>query len=168
MADENNVGNDQMMEQVMSLSDPDPTSAAMTALVSRLRNKIYDNDPLKQILNNYKQEFSDSTLEGYITESWYEINEAEPQTSYSLEQFPKTALLLNGAVIQMCQSKGFLHLRNQISYNDAGFSVNLDDKSSAYAQWLGQFAQTYFAELARFKKKPPGFVGVGSPLRRWW
>lgn len=146
----------------MALEEP------MATYVSRLRNKLNDTDPLKQVLNNYQQEFSDDTLSGYITEAWYEINETEPQTSYSLDQFPKTALLLNGAVIQMCTAKGFLHLRNQISYSDAGFSVNLDDKSGAYAQWLSTFAQTYFTELTRFKKRAPGFVGVGSPLRRWW
>lgn len=155
-------------ETTATLDSPSTTTPQMAALVKRLRNKIMDNDPLMQILNNYQQEFSDDQLEGWITEAWYAINETEPETSYPLETFPKTALLLEGSVLQMCEGKGFLHLRNQISYNDAGFSVNLDDKSGVYAQWLAQLAQTYFNELTRFKRRPPGFVGVGSPLRRWW
>jgi hypothetical protein len=150
------------------MADTTPLVEPMLTYVKRFRGKILDDDPLKQILNNYKLEFSDDQLAGWITESWYAINETEPQTHYSLEQFPKTVLLLDGAVMQMLEAKGLLHLRNQISYNDAGFSVNLDDKSGMYAQWLAQKAQMYLQELTRFKRKPPGFVGVGSPLRRWW
>jgi hypothetical protein len=150
------------------MADTTPLAEPMVTYVKRLRGKILDNDPLKQILNNYQEEFSDDQLSGWVTEAWYAINETEPQTNYSLEQFPKTSLLLDGAVMQMLEAKGLLHLRNQVSYNDAGFSVNLDDKSGMYAQWLGQKAQLYLQELTRFKKRPPGFVGVGSPLRRWW
>lgn len=150
------------------MADSTPLTEPMATYVSRFRRKILDNDPLKQILNNYQQEFSDDDLSGWITEAWYAINETEPQTSYALDQFPKTVLLLDGAILQMCEAKGLLHLRNQVSYNDAGFSVNLDDKFSAYAQWLTLKEQTYLTELTRFKRRPPGFMGVGSPLRRWW
>lgn len=147
---------------------PNTDDPVMAGFIKRFRNKILDNDPLKQVLNNYQQEFSDDQVAGWITEAWYAINETEPVSYYAFDQFPKTSLLLDGAVLQMCESKGFLHLRNQLSYNDAGFSVNLDDKSSAYEQWLSLLQQTYLNELTRFKRRPPGFVGVGSPMRRWW
>lgn len=140
----------------------------MVALIGRFRSKVMDNNPLKQILNNFQQEFSDDEICGWITEAWYDINETEPQTFYAFDQFPKTALLLKGAIIEMCGGEGFLQLRNQVSYNDAGFSANLDDKSPAYEQWLSTFTQLYQAELTRFKRKAPSFVGVGSPLRRFW
>lgn len=156
------------MAGLMKTDPPVPLTEPMATYVKRLRRKILDNDPLKQILNNYQQEFSDDDLSGWVEEAWYAINETEPQTNYSLEQFPKTALLLDGAMLQMLEAKGLLHLRNQVSYNDAGFAVNLDDKSGMYAQWLTQKVQLYLQELTRFKRRPPGFVGVGSPLRRWW
>jgi hypothetical protein len=150
------------------MTEATPLSEPMATYVRRFRRKVLDNDPLKQILNSYKQEFSDDDLVGWIEESCYMINETEPQTGYSIEQFPKTSLLLDGALMQMLEAKGLLHLRNQLSYNDAGFSVNLDDKSGAYAQWLSQKTMMFNQELVRFKRRPPRFVGVGSPMRRWW
>lgn len=141
----------------------------MANYVRRFRRKTLDTDPLKNVLNDYKLEFSDDEIAGWIEESWYMINEAEPRTFISLDTFPKTALLLDGAMIVMFEAKGLLHLRNQLSYSDAGFSVNLDDKSGHYAQWLATKATLFFQELRQFKRsRVPRFRGVGSPLRRWY
>ena len=139
----------------------------MITLVERLRLRIYDTDPLLNILDG-KLDFTDEQLQGYIIEALYDINEAEPQTRYKLDRFPKTSLLLDGAMIFLLQSKGLLHLRNQISYSDAGFSVNLDDKSGNYAQWMAQLASSYAMKLKEFKRaQVPRFRGVDSPMG-WW
>jgi hypothetical protein len=138
----------------------------MLGLIQRFRTRILDNDPLKNVLEG-KLEFTPAQIEGFITEAFYDINEAEPQTFDTLDQFPKTSLLLQGALIFMLRARGLLHLRNQISYNDAGFSVNLDDKAGYYAQWLSTEATTYFNDRKQFKRaQVPRFVGVGSPLGR--
>lgn len=140
----------------------------MKTYVRRFRGKILDNDPMLNVLNNNQQEYTDEQIAGWIEEAWYMINEAAPPTRYSLEQFPRTALLLDGAMMMMLEARGLLHLRNQISYSDAGFSVNVDDKSGAYAQWLSNKASLFLSELKTFKRsRPPGFVGVASPLS-WW
>lgn len=137
----------------------------MDTLIQRLRNRIMDTDPLKNILEG-KLEFEDNTLAGFITEAFYDINEAEPQTFFSLAQFPKTSLLLQGALIFLLRGRGLLHLRNQVSYSDAGFSVNLDDKSGAYAQWMANEATIYFNDRKEFKRaQVPRFRGVSSPMR---
>lgn len=140
----------------------------LDTLVERLRNRIYDTDPLQNILSG-KLDFSDKQLQGYIIEALYDINEAEPRTRLSVDRFPKTSLLLDGAMIFLLQAKGLLHLRNQISYSDAGFSVNLDDKSGNYAQWMAQLTNTYLMKLKDFKKSQvPRFRGVDSPMNGWW
>lgn len=142
-------------------------STDMNTLVQRFRNRIYDTDPLKNILEG-KLDFTDSQLEGYIIEALYDINEAEPQTNLLIQGFPKTSLLLDGAMVFLLQSKGLLHLRNQVSYSDAGFSVNLDDKSGNYAQWMAQIQNTYLMKLKEFKRgRVPRFRGVDSPMG-WW
>lgn len=139
----------------------------MARLVERFRNRIYDTDPLKNILEG-ELDFTDAQIEGYITEAWYAINETEPRTNYPLQQFPRTALLLDGAMIYMLRAKGMLHLRNQVSYSDAGFSVNLNDKSGHYAQWMNQEVTLFYRELDKFKRaQVPRFRGVHSPLG-WW
>lgn len=140
----------------------------MASYVFRFRNKVGDNDPLKNILNDQQLEFTDDQIVGFITESWYMINEAEPRTNHKLTKFPKTALLIDGAILVMCENRGLLHLRNQVSYNDASFSVNLDDKTGHYAQWLSTKATVFFQQLKEFKRATPRrFHGVGSPMG-WW
>lgn len=143
-------------------------SEPMMRYIKRFRRLVLDNDPIKNVLNDNQLEFSNEDIEGWVEESWYMINEAEPRSNHSLENFPKTALLLDGAMLKMLEAKGLLHLRNQISYNDAGFSVNLDDKAGHYAQWLAQKATVFYQELKQFKRaRVPRFRGVESPMR-WW
>ena len=138
--------------------------ADMDELVQRFRNRILDTDPLKNILTG-QLEFTPGEIQGWITEAMYDINEAEPQTFFELSNFPKTGLLLQGALIFMLRARGLLHLRNQVSYSDAGFSVNLDDKSSNYAQWMMQELQIYSSDKKDFKRsRIPRFRGVCSPM----
>jgi hypothetical protein len=145
------------------------TESAMTVLVKRFRNRILDTDPLENLLKG-TLEFSNEAIEGFIIESLYDINEAEPRRNqFTLQQFPKTSLLLDGAMVMMLRGRGLLHLRNQISYSDAGFSVNVDDKSGHYAQWLSQVNQNYLQDRKEFKRSfTPRFRGVDSPLGRWY
>lgn len=144
------------------------TTEPMITYVRRFRGKILDTDPMLNTLNDSKLEFTDDQIAGWIEEAWYYINESAPPTRYSLEQFPRTALLLDGAMMMMMEARGLLHLRNQISYSDAGFSVNMDDKAGTYAQWMSNKASLFLSELKAFKRsRPPGFIGVASPLS-WW
>lgn len=138
-------------------------------LIERFRTRIYDTDPLKNLLNNQQLEFTDKQITNFIIEGWYNINEAEPRTRYPFGNFPNTSLLLDAALIYMLRSRGLLHLRNQLSYNDAGFSVNMDDKSGHYAQWLNQEYAMYTQKLKDFKRSIiPRFRGLDSPMGRWF
>jgi len=150
------------MTEPMVLEEP------MKSFVLRFRGRIMDDDPLKNILNGQQFEFTDAQIVGFILESQAFINETEPRTQYRLERFPKSALLLDGAMMVMLEARGLLHLRNQISVSDAGFSVNLDDKSGFYAQWLNQKATVFYQNLRAFKRSCiPKFKGVNSPLGYW-
>lgn len=145
-----------------------PYATSMTRLIERFRNRILDHEPLENILKG-DFEFTDKQIEGFIIEALYDINEAEPRRAqFALERFPKTALLLDGAMVMMLQARGLLHLRNQISYNDAGLSVNLDDKAGYYAQWMSQIKSSYLHDRKEFKRSIiPRFRGIDSPMRRW-
>lgn len=144
-------------------------SPMMNDLIRRLRLRLADIDPDLNTLYE-KLENSDDVLEGYIIESLYDINEAEPRRkSFRLERFPKTALLLDRAVVFALDSQAILQLRNQLSYNDAGFSTNLNDKSPMYSQMAMQKMQQYKVDLKEFKRTLlPRMQGVGSPMRRRW
>ena len=136
-------------------------------LVPRFRIRILDTDAEKNTLLE-ELEFTDDQIKGFIVEALYDINEYEPRTNFRLEEFPKTSLLLDGALVFALQARGLIQLRNQISYSDAGFSVNLDDKSGNYAQWLNMVSTKYLHALKEFKRSiVPRFRGVGSPMR-WW
>ena len=141
--------------------------ATLDELVPRFRIRILDVDPEKNTLLE-ELEFTDQQVKGFILESLHDINESEPMTNFKLEHFPKTSLLLDGALVFALQARGLIQLRNQISYSDAGFSVNLDDKSGNYAQWLTMISTKYLSGLKDFKRSlVPRFRGVGSPAR-WW
>lgn len=140
----------------------------MESLIKRLRLRIYDTDPIKNILDE-DLEFTDDQLEGYILEALSNINEEEPRNNYRLDNFPKTSLLLDGAELFMFQARGLLHLRNQVSYSDAGFSVNLNDKSGHYQSWMQQKIVDYLRKLSDFKRgQVPRFRGLGSPMGWRW
>jgi hypothetical protein len=141
--------------------------AMMDELIPRFRLRMLDVDPAKNTLLE-ELEFTDDQVRGFILESFYDINESEPRTSYTLDQFPKTSLLLDGALVFALQARGLIQLRNQLSYSDAGFSVNLDDKSGNYAQWLSMITNRYLTDRKELKRSiVPRFRGVGSPMR-WW
>lgn len=139
---------------------------AMEILIKRFRNRILDVDPALNIIT-LDYEFSDERIEGFIIEALYDINEAQPRRKkFRVDNFPVTGLLLDGAMVFMLKARGLLHLRNQVSYSDAGTSVNLDDKSGHYAQWAAQFEAQYREDLRQFKRSlVPRMVGVGSPMR---
>ena len=137
----------------------------MAVLIKRLRNRILDVDPALNIITE-DFEFSDKQLEGFIIEALYDINEAEPRRSrFTISNFPRTGLLLDGAMVFLLKARGLLHLRNQISYSDAGTSVNLDDKSGHYAQWAGQYEAQYRNDVREFKRTlVPRMRGIYSPM----
>lgn len=140
----------------------------MEILIKRFRNRILDQTPLQNILKG-DLEFTDDQIEGFIIEALYQINEAPPRRrKFRIENFPVTGLLLDGAVVFMLKARGLLHLRNQISYSDAGTSVNVDDKSGYYAQWANAFEMKFLEDLKQFKRMlVPRMRGIHSPMR-WY
>lgn len=137
----------------------------LAILVKRLRSRILDEVKLNTLKGDL--EFTDDHLEGFIYEALADINEAPPRrTRFHLGNLPVTGLLLDGAMVFMLEARGLLHLRNQVSYSDAGFSVNLDDKSGHYAQWAGTLEARYRNDVKEFKRSlVPRMRGISSPLR---
>lgn len=133
-------------------------------LVNRLRNRLLDVDPALNILTE-ELEFTDDRLLNYIEEARYEINEEAPVTYFGLHEFPNTSLLLQGATVFVLKARAVLHLRNQITYNDAGLSVGIEDKAMYYQQMAAAEETKYQTMLRTFKSTQiPSFVGIDSPL----
>lgn len=144
-------------------------SHEMEVLIKRFRNRTLDHDAALNILTGDK-EFTDEQIEGFIIEALYDINEAQPrQTKFVIKNMPNTGLLLDGALVFMYKARGLLHLRNQVSYSDAGFSVNLDDKMGYYSQLASAAEQQYRQDLLQFKRSlVPRMRGIRSPMGRWY
>lgn len=133
-------------------------------MVERLRLRLLDVDAALNILDG-KLEFEDPRLEGFIREALDRSNDEEPRTNYGLGSFPNRTLLVQGAFVQALKARALLHLRNQVSYNDAGLSVGIEDKYAQYMQIAQGEEQEYQRMLARLKAtEVPDIIGIQSPF----
>lgn len=142
--------------------------------VTELRGMLSDTDGSKNILNHKLPQYSDTQLEFFISRGLKDVNSGLPATNYALEDFPEDDLLVNAALIQVCIAEGFLQLRNQIDYNDAGLSISLFNKTSGYQSWAGFLLTTYLSDKDSFKKSiigmqaGSGFLGIQSQFSSEW
>ena len=142
-------------------------------LVDELRMFISDDIPSKNILNNQEQEFSDTKLKFFLRRALGDINDHPPLTSYTIEEAPDD-LLLSGAALYAMIAEGILQARNQLDYNDAGFSISMFNKTGVYQGWAGFLLQTYTQGLNDFKRTvissspDAGFYGIRSPFSQDW
>lgn len=136
----------------------------MAKMVERLRLKLLDVDAALNLLDG-KLEFEDRRLEGFIRESLEETNDEEPRSTYGLGNFPNKSLIVQGAFVHALKARSLLHLRNQVSYNDAGLSVGIEDKHGMYLQVAQLEDQKYQRMLQKFKSTEiPAFYGIDSPF----
>lgn len=141
-----------------------PLDETQNSLVTRMRARLLDIDPDLNILDE-KLQFSDEQLLGYLEEARIQINEEPPMTYYNIYDIPVTGLLIQSAMIFALKARSLLHLRNQITYNDAGLSVGIEDKAMYYQQIASSEEASFRVALAKFKStQAPGFYGIGSPL----
>lgn len=135
----------------------------LTNLIERVRNRLLDVDPEENMLEG-KLEFDDPRIEGALKESLYRSNDTSPEEYFSIYDYPRKSILVQGAVAQLLEARGLLHLRNQINYNDAGLSVGIEDKHQFYQQAAAMAQQEFQRMLADYKKTViPDMLGISSP-----
>ena len=146
-------------------------------LINDLRNMLSDDDPDKNILNGKNRQYSDSKLLFFLKQAVKDLNTGSPRTSFTLENFPDTTLLVQGAMIFSFLAEGVLQLRNQVSYTGTGLQIGMFNKSSEYQAFAGFLLQTYIGSKLEFKRSVianrsgSGFFGVRSSFHtdygRW-
>ena len=78
-------------------------------------------------------------------------NATPPFTHFSVSNFPSRHLLLRGTVISLLESVGLLQTRNQLSFNDGGITVGINDKTPYIQNWLQLFRQSYEEKKLKLK-----------------
>ena len=71
------------------------------------------------------------------------FNAAPPFTSYSVENFPSDALLMDGTLYCLANGEAERQLRNQIGFSIQGGQASIDDKYNQYLS-LATFYKTLF------------------------
>jgi len=113
-------------------------------------------------------EFVDSELDAAMTNAVRHANVIDRPTSWTVDTFPDTYVLMIGASGHLTKSESIRQLRNQAQFQDGNIqSVGLDEKSSAYLQ-LSQVLTQEFTQHVRNIKITTNLPirGFGSPLSR--
>jgi len=143
-------------------------------LVADLRAMLADEVAAKNILNGQAQQFSDTRLKFFLKFAMSDINGAPPDTTYTLDDFPDPSIPVLGAMIFALISEGIIQARNQLDYNDAGFSISMFNKTGVYQGWASFLISMYSKSLDEFKRgvvparDGAGFVGIRSPFSNEW
>ena len=142
--------------------------------IGLFRTTIFDYDKDKNILLGQQLEFTDSEVYRFFKRAIRDINSGTPRTRITIFEMEDEDLLVDGAVIFSLIGKGLLQLRNQISYNDAGLSVDMFNKSSGYSEWARVFLQMYMVDKQAFKASiipssyNAGFSSLGSEFSHYF
>jgi len=141
---------------------------SLLAMMNSFALKMSDLDKSKNILNGKSFYFPDWQIIAMLKEGVKDINSGTPRTEFNIFNFPDKDLIVSAAVIHALIAEGILQLRNQVDFNDSGFSVAMFNKTGGYQNWAMFLLQLYTKEKAEFKTSViprshnSGFFGVGS------
>lgn len=145
--------------------------ATLDQVVADLRGVLQD-DGARNLLDGKQELYSDAQLQLYVNLGLMDLQTTPPfETGFTIDQFPEPLVVLAG-LVEVLKSEGLLQARNQLTYNDAGLSVGLYDKSMLFQSWFVQAKTQYEMAKAMWKaawiaRHPSsGFVGISSPFTR--
>lgn len=139
-------------------------------LLTRFRSRVRELDSKNNIWDANENFFSDQEIYNFYLDAVKDINTGNPRTNLNIYELAREdeGLLIAGSVIMALMAEGLLQLRNQVSYNDSGLSINMFDKTQLYQSWTSFLLNIYFSQKAEFKaymgtqKENSGFVGIQS------
>jgi len=138
----------------------------MSEIIEDVRIMMRDIES-KNLLEDGVQ-FSDDSLYVYIKQAIRDINRTPPTTSYDIETISDLLLVSQGTIIFALRSEGLLQMRNQLSYNDGGVSIDPNNKTGMYQSWAQNLYQEYERDKKEFKRtvlarrSGAGFIGISS------
>lgn len=106
-----------------------------------LRDRLERNDLLERL------EFTDQEVERAMQMATDDYNLITPISGITVSGFPNRTLLILGSAAYLLWSEAFAQVRNQLTYNDGGVHVGVDDKGSLYQQ-MGSFLIQQFRDAA--------------------
>ena len=140
-------------------------------LIDQFRTRIGDDIPEKNVLHNKALRYPDGKVVRFINTAISDINGfGIPFTHYTLNQMygRNPALMILGAMVNMCVSEGLFQAANGIDFSDSGLSIAMYNKTGIYQGWHGTLLQIYHMQIKDFKTgiimsgPNAGFVGIGT------
>jgi len=137
---------------------------------TNLRNFIKDHEELNRLLS-FKEENIDSNLDLYLDMAVSFLNSMPPfvnNVSLDDTNFPFFSLIIHQATIEALISNSIIAARNDLTYNNGGITVKIDDgnRYMAILQWLSKLADREIDMYMKWKiaiNIDGGYSGVRSP-----
>jgi len=85
--------------------------------------------------------------------------------TFAIETFPSMELLIMGSIVHLLQMEGLLQSRNRSTYNVAGVTFNVSDRTPEYQNWIANLKTMYEqkkTELKRFLNADDCYSGLPS------
>ena len=140
--------------------------------VEALRAFIKDHDYLNRLLN-FKEENNDDELKLYLNMANSFLETMPPfivRPDPLNPNFPFFSLVIHQATIEALISNSIVQARNDLTYNNGGITVKVDD-GNRYLNLLQGLYRMADRELENYRKWlvalniSGGYGGVGSPYR---
>lgn len=116
---------------------------------SEIRLYLSDYPEVNLLLD--KEEFSDPFIQFCVNLAASEFNAMSPRTNYNGDNFPSKSILLHGTLWQMFLGAAAKQARNQLSYNDGGLVVPIEEKYELYKNMADTFGAQFQAAASRLK-----------------
>jgi hypothetical protein len=138
--------------------------------IEKFRNFLKDHEYLNRLLN-FEQENEDSYLELYLDMAVAFLSSMPPfvyRPSLDDPNFPFFSLIIHQSAIEALISNSIVQARNDLTYNNGGISVKVDD-ANRYMGLLQALYKLADREIAMYQKWliainiNNGYGGVGSP-----
>ena len=124
--------------------------ARVLSLIAAVRGKLRDYPELNRLISGV--EHSDRQIALAMMECIDDWNTTPPVISARTVETMPFGVMINGTIVHLLHSAGFLQMRNQMSYSDGqGVSVSTSDKAPQYMAWANLFQQGYEKKKQRMK-----------------
>lgn len=129
--------------------------------IRNIREDLDDFPQINQLLNN-EEEFSEKAIERALEKALSRFNNSPPLIgSYTLEAFPRPALLVDMAIVALLERALYHRGRNSLQYSDARLSI--DDKNfQLYRTMLNDMRKLSMSEAKELKMALNFSRGWGS------
>lgn len=80
-----------------------------------------------------------------------EFNMVQPLSSYTLDNFPNKAILMNGTLYKLYSGQAALLARNTMNYSDGGLQIPVEERYQLYAELSLKYQRDFLTASSAFK-----------------